>query len=71
MTGAVHACRVPIKKYLTLLLPVCHAVAYLHEQGILHRDIKGENIFVFEDGTTKLGDLGSLLPRSSRNQCWE
>lgn len=34
------------------------AVKYLHEQGILHRDIKLENIFITEDGKVKLGDLG-------------
>jgi serine/threonine protein kinase len=34
------------------------AVKYLHEQGIIHRDIKLENIFITEDGKVKLGDLG-------------
>ena len=29
----------------------------LHEYNILHRDIKSANIFLFRDGTAKLGDL--------------
>lgn len=37
---------------------LCSAVKHLHENKVIHRDIKLENIFVMKDNTVKLGDLG-------------
>lgn len=31
---------------------------HCHERGILHRDIKGSNIFIGRNGTLKIGDWG-------------
>jgi len=35
-----------------------HAVAHLHQKGIVHRDIKPSNIMLSEDCCVKLGDFG-------------
>lgn len=39
-------------------LEITRGLAYLHEQGVLHRDLKAENILLDRYGRAKLADLG-------------
>ncbi|KAG0297500.1 Dual specificity testis-specific protein kinase 2 [Dissophora globulifera] len=42
-----------------IVMEVAEGLAYLHSQGIIHRDIKGVNILLTEDDQAKLCDFGS------------
>ena len=43
---------------LTAFVGVCHAVAYAHSRGIIHRDLKGRNVVLGEFGEVMLLGLG-------------
>ncbi len=48
----------PIRQRVELLLEVCAAVDYAHQNLIAHRDLKPSNILVGDDGRPKLLDFG-------------
>lgn len=61
---------VPIHKYcqehhlnsvqrLSLFLGVCQAVQFAHQNLVVHRDLKPDNIYVAGDGTPRLLDFGT------------
>jgi serine/threonine protein kinase len=42
-----------------VMTDVLHALRYLHRRGVVHNDVKPENIVVGENGSAKLGDFGA------------
>lgn len=37
---------------------VCLGVKHIHDRKIIHRDIKGQNIFMTKKGICQIGDFG-------------
>ncbi len=47
-----------IRTALKIAVQVCDALAAAHARGIIHRDIKAQNVIVSENGTVKIVDFG-------------
>lgn len=46
------------KETLHFTKQIAKALSHAHEHGIIHRDIKPQNIMLLRDGTIKVGDFG-------------
>ncbi|MEA5151405.1 MAG: Stk1 family PASTA domain-containing Ser/Thr kinase [Oscillospiraceae bacterium] len=46
------------KEALHFSRQIAKALSHAHERGIIHRDIKPQNIMLLKDGTIKVGDFG-------------
>ena len=50
---------------LNIVAQLCDGLSYAHEPGVVHRDVKPDNVFILEDGSVKLLDFGIAKLTSS------
>ncbi len=50
--------RLPVPVTLSVARQLCRALEVAHEQGVIHRDIKSQNIVLEPDGVLKVMDFG-------------
>ncbi|XP_041919222.1 serine/threonine-protein kinase PAK 4 isoform X1 [Alosa sapidissima] len=58
LTDIVTHTRMNEEQIATVCLSVLKALAVLHSQGVIHRDIKSDSILLTQDGRIKLSDFG-------------
>jgi len=54
--------RLPVSATVSVGKQLCRALEAAHEEGIIHRDIKPQNIMVAADGLVKVMDFGIARP---------
>ena len=58
----------PPARALALIEPVLSALAAAHRAGLIHRDVKPENVLIADDGRIKVADFGLARAVSTETQ---
>lgn len=57
-----------VQKYVhikRILLKMCDAIEYFHQQGMIHRDLKPSNVLITKEGSPKITDFGGVKAPST------
>jgi serine/threonine-protein kinase len=58
----------PIERVIRITLAICDALEYIHGRGVVHGDLKPDNVMVDAEDNIKLLDLG--IARESKVSLW-
>src|SRR5437667_62172 len=48
----------PLASAVPVITQAAHGLAYAHDRGVIHRDVKPQNLLLTPDGAVKVLDLG-------------
>jgi tRNA A-37 threonylcarbamoyl transferase component Bud32 len=57
----------PADQVVAIFRQVCAGLAYAHQRGIVHQDIKPDNLYLMPGGQVKILDFGLACPFGSEN----
>ena len=63
---AAYGAALPLSETVYVFERVCEAIEYIHRNGVIHRDIKSNNIKISSQGQVKLLDFGIAKGQSSQ-----
>ena len=55
----------PLRRKIGLMMQICEGLAFAHQRGVVHRDMKPANVFVLQNGHVKILDFGIARVGSS------
>ncbi len=58
---------IPFALAVDILIQVCYALDYAHQQGIIHRDMTPDNIFLLPGNSVKVIDFGLACPAGTED----
>jgi len=58
LLSAVKGGRISRTRLLEILAKVCEAMGYAHHEGLIHRDLKPQNVMLTKEGEPKVMDFG-------------
>ncbi len=59
--------RFHVRELVDILIQVCRGLSYAHARGIVHQDIKPDNLFMVKSGLIKILDFGLACPFGSEH----
>lgn len=59
--------RPDLAEILTVFAQICDGLEYIHDRGLVHRDLKPGNILFRRDGVPKIADLGLVRRMGNRS----